>query len=110
MINQSAEGFAVGSESIKLKAGAQVQLRTNRGWSDVEVVRCANDGSEFELGLRLIRDLPDPRDKVRHKLALFSPSGPMGYGAKAGPLLTISAVSIVAFWLYMAYTAYRFHH
>jgi hypothetical protein len=110
MINRSSEGFAVGSEAIKLKVGVQVQLRTNRGWSDVEVVRCANEGSQSELGLRLIRDLPDPRDKGRNKVTLFTPSGPRGYGAKAGPLLTVSAVSIVAFWLYMAYSAYRFHH
>jgi hypothetical protein len=104
LLNQSAEGFAIAAESLNVPVGRRIQLRTRRGWSDAEVIRCETQGVESILGLKLLQDLPDPRDTTRNSLALFLPRPATQFPTKSSRLLQLAALCILAFWLYLAYT------
>ena len=76
--DESAEGFAVAaSRDPRVQAGDVVRLRTESGWSEVQVVHvdsgqpAGSDGDPqahkgqpaFRLGLKRLRDLPAPEDQ-----------------------------------------------
>lgn len=107
LVDQSAGGFAIVGR-LRAKVGQKFQLRTYRGWSEVEVTRAERDGKDSKLGLKVLRELPDPRDRTRTSLSLFSNKVSGGYATQVVPLMTIAITAVLGFWVYMAFTAYRF--
>ncbi len=105
LVDQSADGFAVAVESIRLKTGHKLLLRTHRGWSEVEVVRIAQQDEDTILGLKTLRDLPDPRDRVRNSIALFTSSS--APGTRVGPILLMGILGVLGFWAYLLLAAYQ---
>jgi hypothetical protein len=90
-----------------VKVGQQLLLRSQTGWSEVEVIRAEQDGKETILGLRRTEDLPDPRNRVRNSALLFA-LRTSGRGTKIGPAMAIGMVAVLGFWAYMLLAAYRF--
>lgn len=109
LLNQSAEGFAIAvpPTAPTFSAGCRLELRTHRAWSEVEVIRREEHEGEEVLGLKLVGDRLDPRDRIRSRLTLWTPrQRNTGYAKQSGPLLTLTACGIVAFWAYVAFVTF----
>ena len=108
LIDQSAEGFAVAATGLRARVGKKLLIRTNQCWSEVEVIRREKAGKETILGLKQLRELPDPRQVKAinaSSLSVLSFGSRATAGTKAGAALWVAAGTILVFWAYVLGTA-----
>jgi hypothetical protein len=103
MLDHSADGFSVRGNKLTAKVGQRLQLRTNRGWSEVEVARRDVEGTEVRLGLQHIEDQADPREirsVTSNSIAWWLPStsNPGANATLLGMLLLVGLCFILTFW------------
>ena len=106
LLDQSAGGFAVAGDALRGQLGQRLLLRTNRGWSEVEIVRREQEGKRVTLGLQQVEDLPDPRemDEMFANRVVWRPwarTASSGGTSALTYVLMVGMGSVILFWVAM---------
>jgi hypothetical protein len=95
IVDSSAGGFALASrETLKVKRGDTLRLRTIAGWHEVRVVRHELFTDGILIGVERLGDIDDSRVQSSWLDWLFLPSGQAGVGGTtAARIFTVGALA-----------------